>query len=56
MAWRAFRMYLPYLDQAAVFDCSHIRKLIPDYDRMFAPADVDYLRKVIAFERSERGR
>jgi nucleoside-diphosphate-sugar epimerase len=54
MVLRAFRVYLPYLKAAATFDCAHTRELIPDYDRMFGPARVEYLQKVIAFERTER--
>ena len=56
MVVRAFRVYLPYLNQTGVFDVSNIRELIPHYDRLFQPANVDYLRKVIAFERAERRR
>jgi nucleoside-diphosphate-sugar epimerase len=56
MVVRAFRVYLPYLNQAGVFDVSNIRELIPHYDRLFQSANVDYLRKVIAFERAERRR
>ena len=51
---RAFRVYLPYLNKSLVFDISNTRKLVPHYDRMFPPANVEYLRKVIAFERAER--
>jgi nucleoside-diphosphate-sugar epimerase len=56
MVLRAFRVYLPYLKDAAKFDCAHTRELIPHYDRMFGPASVDYLQRVIAFERTERRR
>ena len=55
MIARSLRVYLPYLNQQAVFDISQTRALIPDYERRFGPASVDYLRKVIAFERAERG-
>jgi hypothetical protein len=51
---RAFRVYLPYQNHCGTFDVSNVRELIPHYDRMFPPASVDYLRKVIAFERAER--
>ncbi len=54
MAVRALRVYLPYLNHAGVFDLSNTREIIPDYDRLFGPASVDYFRKVIAFERSGR--
>jgi nucleoside-diphosphate-sugar epimerase len=56
MVLRAFRVYLPYLKDAAAFDCAHTRELIPHYARMFGPACVDYLQRVIAFERTERRR
>lgn len=56
MVLRGFRVYLPYLKDAAAFDCAHTRELIPHYDRMFGPACVDYLQRVIAFERTERKR
>jgi len=52
---RAFKIYLPYLNNCKTFDLANIRTVIPDYDVMFQPANVDYLRKVIAFERAERG-
>ena len=54
MAVRAFKVYLPYLNHNCAFDCSNTREIIPHYDAMFPPASVDYLRKVIAFERAER--
>ncbi|MCX6907742.1 MAG: SDR family oxidoreductase [Verrucomicrobia bacterium] len=54
MVLRAFKVYLPYLNHSAVFDLTNTRGLIPGYDGMFQPASVDYLRKVIAFERTER--
>ena len=54
MIARAFRVYLPYLNHGAVFDLANTRSLVPDYDRLFHPASVEYLRKVIAFERAER--
>jgi nucleoside-diphosphate-sugar epimerase len=54
MAARAFRVYLPYLNHSADFDCANTRALAPDYDRMFPPVTVDYLHKVIAFERTRR--
>ena len=53
---RAFKIYLPYLNQDRVFDLANTRAAIPDYDARFQPMDLDYLRKVIAFERRERGR
>jgi len=56
MIVRAFRVYLPYLNYGGVFDLSNTRQLIPGYDRLFQPASVAYLRKVIAFERAERRR
>lgn len=54
MTARAFRVYLPYLNRSADFDCTNMRALIPAYDRMFPPVTVEYLHKVIAFERASR--
>jgi hypothetical protein len=54
MTARAFRAYLPYLNQSVDFDCANMRTLIPAYDRMFPPVTVEYLHKVIAFERASR--
>ena len=56
MIVRAFRVYLPYLNHGGVFDLSNTRELITDYDRLFQRANVEYLRKVIVFERAERRR
>ncbi len=56
MVFRSFRVYLPYLNDAATFDCTNTRQLVPQYEKMFPPASVDYLRRVIAFERAERKR
>ncbi|MEI8288740.1 MAG: SDR family oxidoreductase [Verrucomicrobiota bacterium] len=54
MVARAFRVYLPYLNQTTTFDCANTCALIPNYDRMFPAMMVEYLRKVIAFERASR--
>ena len=54
MVARAFRVYLPYLNQSASFDCSNTRALIPQYNQMFPPMTVEYLAKVIASEKSNR--
>jgi nucleoside-diphosphate-sugar epimerase len=56
MIARAFHVYLPYLNQSATFDLANTRDIIPDYDRMFPALTVDYLHKVIAFERATRKR
>jgi nucleoside-diphosphate-sugar epimerase len=56
MVARAFRVYLPYLNQGANFDCSATRALIPHYGKMFPAMTVDYLHKVIAFQRKNRKR
>lgn len=52
MVVRAFRIYLPYLNYNGTFDCSNTREIVPGYDGLFKPTNVDYLRKVIAFERA----
>lgn len=54
MVARAFRVYLPYLNQAATFDCANTRTLVPNYDRIFPAVTVDYLHKVISFQRASR--
>jgi len=56
MIARAFHVYLPYLNHSATFDLANTRAIIPDYDRMFPAVTVDYLHKVIAFERATRKR
>jgi hypothetical protein len=54
MVARSFRVYLPYLNHSGSFDLSNTRQIIPCYDDMFGPANLEYLRKVIAFERAQR--
>ena len=54
MMARAFRVYLPYLNQSTTFDCANARALIPHYDRMFPATTSEYLHKVIAFQRASR--
>jgi nucleoside-diphosphate-sugar epimerase len=56
MIARAFHVYIPYLNHSATFDLANTRAIIPDYDRMFPAVTVDYLHKVIAFERATRKR
>ena len=56
MIVRSFRVYLPYLNHSGSFDLSNTRQIIPCYDDMFGPANPEYLRKVIAFERAQRKR
>jgi nucleoside-diphosphate-sugar epimerase len=54
MAGRAFRVYLPYLNQIANFDCSNTRALVPHYDQMFPAVTEEYLQKIMAFQRASR--
>jgi nucleoside-diphosphate-sugar epimerase len=56
MVVRALKVYLPYLNHSATFDLTNTRTHIPEYDAMFQAASVDYLRKVISFERAERSK
>jgi nucleoside-diphosphate-sugar epimerase len=56
MVARALRVYLPYLNQGATFDCSGTRALIPNYDNMFPAITLGYLHKVTAFQRKNRKR
>ncbi len=50
MVARSLRVYSPYLNSRLDFDLSNSRSLVPDYDSYFSPVDVNYLRKVIAFQ------
>jgi nucleoside-diphosphate-sugar epimerase len=54
MVARAFRVYLPYLNHEAIFDCANVRAVIPHYDQMFPAMTLDCLHKVIAFQRASR--
>ena len=54
MIARSFKVYLPYLNGDKTFDLANTRAVIPQYDAMFKPMDIDYLRKVVTFERAQR--
>jgi nucleoside-diphosphate-sugar epimerase len=56
MIARAFKVYLPYLNRNCAFDLTNTRAVVPGYDAMFEPLGVDYLQKVINFQRAERKR
>jgi thioester reductase-like protein len=51
MMLRSLKPYLPYMNEACTFDLTNTRSLIPDYDSRFPPITLDYLRKVIEFQR-----
>ncbi len=53
MAARSLKAYAPYLNSRLEFDLSNSRSLVPDYDSHFRPIDVDYLHKVIEFQRGK---
>jgi nucleoside-diphosphate-sugar epimerase len=50
MILRSFKPYLPYLNARSTFDLTNTRSVVPDYDSMFPPLGVDYMRKVVRFE------
>lgn len=54
MIARSFRAYAPYLCSRKTFDLTNTRSLVPCYDCMFTPVELDYVRKVIAFQRITR--
>ncbi|HEY6169827.1 MAG TPA: SDR family oxidoreductase [Verrucomicrobiae bacterium] len=56
MIARTFKVYLPYLNHGGEFDLTNTRAAIRGYDSMFRPASVEYLKKVIAFVRSQRNK
>jgi hypothetical protein len=56
MIARAFNVYLPYLNRNCAFDLTNTRAVVPGYDAMFGSLGVDYLQKVITFQRAERKR
>jgi len=51
MLLRSLKPYLPYLNGACTFDLTNTRSLIPDYDSRFPPITLDYMVKVIEFQR-----
>jgi nucleoside-diphosphate-sugar epimerase len=53
MMLRSLRPYLPYMNEACTFDLTNTRSVIPDYDLRFPPITLDYLRKVIEFQRHQ---
>ncbi len=56
MMLRSLKPYLPYMNEACAFDLANTRSIIPDYDSRFPPITLDYLRKVIEFQRSQEGK
>ncbi|MCX7049665.1 MAG: hypothetical protein NTX50_29785 [Candidatus Sumerlaeota bacterium] len=53
MMLRSLKPYLPYMNEACAFDLTNTRSIIPDYDSRFPPITLDYLRKVIEFQRHQ---
>ena len=51
---RPLKPCLPYMNEACAFDLTHTRALIPDYDSWFPLLTLDYLRKVIKFQRHQK--
>jgi len=56
MIFRSLKVYAPYLNERAQFDLTETRRLLPDYDALFAPLDLPYLHRVIKFQRDSRAR
>jgi nucleoside-diphosphate-sugar epimerase len=54
MISRSFKSYLPYLNDRSTFDITNTRAVIPEYDSMFPPLGLAYVRKVMAFQRPDR--
>jgi hypothetical protein len=53
MMLRSLKSYLPYLNESCVFDLANTRSVIPDYDSRFPPITLDYIQKIIEFQRHE---
>ena len=54
MIARSFKPYLPYLNEYCDFDLTNTRSILPDYDSQFSPITLEYLRRVINFQRSQK--
>lgn len=52
MLLRSLKPYLLYLNDFSEFNLTNTRSVIPDYDSRFSPITLDYLRKIIDFQRS----
>jgi len=50
---RAMKPYAPYFNARCEFDLGQTRRFVPDYDACFTPLDVDYMDKVIRFQRGK---
>jgi nucleoside-diphosphate-sugar epimerase len=53
MMLRSLKPYLPYMNEACTFDLTNTKTAIPDYAGWFHPITLDYLRKVMEFERHQ---
>lgn len=52
MIFRSLKLYLPYMNNECTFDLTNTRSIIPDYDSRFKPIDLEFIHKVIKFQRS----
>ena len=52
MIFRSLKLYLPYMNNECTFDLTNTRSIIPDYDSCFKPIDLEFIDKVIKFQRS----
>ena len=55
MISRSLKVYGPYLNSRCDFDVTNSRSLLKDYDTHFSPLTVDFLNRIIAFQRGHRG-
>ena len=53
MIYRSLKLYLPYMNNECQFDLTNTRSIVPNYDSLFKPVDLEYLEKVIRFQRSK---
>jgi len=53
MMLRSLKSYLPYMNASSVFDLTNTRSIISDYDSRFRPITLDYIRRIIAFQRHQ---
>jgi len=53
MIVRSLKPYQPYLNESCTFDLTNTRTIIPGYDSRFSPITLEYLKKVIEFQRHQ---
>ena len=53
MILRSLKIYLPFMNNECFFDLTNTRSIVKNYDSLFKPIDLEYLHKVIRFQRSK---